>query len=219
VSWVPPGPASFATPFAPASWYGTLYDHGDCQNVVDLALHDNNGVDDDRIRSLYAGLGEACLAVSGAGDSHWSSAATYFSQVGGEGVAASQPVACLDVAAYRLLDRLLDAHRASPDAVVLGDPMTGTACPFAVTSLEPASGPVEGGTSVTITGQSLWDVDKVLFGDVQATVEDPGDGAQLVVTAPPVSDPGAVPVVLEASHGERATRTVEFTYVAASATP
>ena len=48
---------------------------------------------------------------------------------------------------------------------------------------------------------------------------DHGDVTEVVIVAPPATEPGTVPVVLQASHGERATGTLEFTYVAASATP
>ncbi|GEM_PF-2246338 len=88
----------------------------------------------------------------------------------------------------------------------------------AVTAVDPASGPTTGGTSVTITGTDLGQVQQVLFDGVAGTgLTVAPDGTSLTVTTPPGYVGGAdVRLVLP---GLDVTVPDGFTYLAAGAAP
>lgn len=84
-----------------------------------------------------------------------------------------------------------------------------------VTGVSPSSGPVAGGTSVTITGTNLLGTTTVDFGSVPAdesTVTVDPSGASLTVTSP-AGTAGTVDVTVTTPGGTSALSTVDqFTY-------
>lgn len=83
-----------------------------------------------------------------------------------------------------------------------------------VTSIEPGSGPSEGGTAVTITGSGFASGAVVTFGGRPATGVDVVDGDTITAQAPARSDNGAlvVPVVVTNTDGQSSNGTVSYTY-------
>ncbi len=88
-----------------------------------------------------------------------------------------------------------------------------------VVGISPASGPVTGGTSVTITGSGMLSVFGVQFGTTAASTMVVANDTQLTVTTPAAAAPGSVDVILTGLTGN--TVYIElggFSYVAAPAT-
>ncbi|MBU6244015.1 MAG: IPT/TIG domain-containing protein [Actinomycetales bacterium] len=79
-----------------------------------------------------------------------------------------------------------------------------------VTSATPDSGPMSGGTSVTITGRNLNLVTGVRFGDLQAAIASRSD-TTLVVIAPAVTGEFSVTIVLD--HRKGGLEAGRFRYV------
>ncbi|WP_158609678.1 IPT/TIG domain-containing protein [Cellulomonas triticagri] len=84
----------------------------------------------------------------------------------------------------------------------------GTATVSAVT---PDSGPVAGGTSVTLTGTGLGTVTAVTFDGVPATIQPGGTATSLTVTTPPHAA-GPVPITIT-NAGGTSTLPAGFTYL------
>ena len=95
------------------------------------------------------------------------------------------------------------------------------AAPPVITSVTPPSGPVSGGTAVTVSG-SKFDLPpgfaciapcpvRVFFGETEGTVRDAGN-SQIVVTTPPHAG-GAVDVTVRTGDGRTGTLPNGFTYV------
>jgi hypothetical protein len=87
-----------------------------------------------------------------------------------------------------------------------------------ITSISPSSGPLAGGTEVTITGTGIGFVSSVTFGGVAAlTVEADGTSDNTVYAwAPPGTAAGAVDVVVSTSSGTSATDLGGYTYAGSS---
>jgi hypothetical protein len=85
-----------------------------------------------------------------------------------------------------------------------------------VTSLGTTSGPVSGGTSVTISGAEFAEVLSVKFGSTSATYT--VDSETEITAKAPAGAAGEVPVTVTTLAGS-ATATQRFTYAAASAAP
>lgn len=89
-----------------------------------------------------------------------------------------------------------------------------------ITSLAPVSGPVDGGTSVTVNGANFASGAAVRFGEVAAATVTVESGTRLVATAPAVSAPATVGVTVVNPDGRSGTLPSAFTYVpAATARP
>ena len=103
----------------------------------------------DSARALYGGAAAACLAAFEGQADRWAQAESAVQQL-------DRPVSCLDVAAYDLLVRLVDAHRADPSARIVaatgGSGALEPPCPT-ITGLSPSQGPP--GTVVTVIGINL----------------------------------------------------------------
>lgn len=83
----------------------------------------------------------------------------------------------------------------------------------------PKSGPVEGGSQVTIHGMNFTNVTEVRFGD-QAAQFAPIDTETVVAVAPPAQSPGAVDVVVTAGVGSNlSTDTYEAGFIYYDDTP
>jgi hypothetical protein len=78
-------------------------------------------------------------------------------------------------------------------------------------SISPASGVMQGGDSVTITGQGLDHVNSVTFGGVPSTNVFCSSATSCVVATPP-HDPGSVSVVVS-GNGSNVTSANNFTYL------
>ncbi|GAA1013812.1 IPT/TIG domain-containing protein [Streptomyces thermogriseus] len=88
---------------------------------------------------------------------------------------------------------------------------TPVAVPPTVTSVSPTSGPVTGGTVVTVTGTNFTGATAVRFGAVNATSFTVNSSTQITAVAPPGVAPGSVPVTVVTPAGT-SNATVTFTY-------
>ena len=82
-----------------------------------------------------------------------------------------------------------------------------------VVSVAPTSGPIAGGTSVTVTGTDFTDVQGVSFGSVPAAGYSVTSEGQLTAVAPAGTSAGAVPVSVTTEAGT-ASSAQSFTYSA-----
>jgi hypothetical protein len=111
-------------------------------------------------------------------------------------------------------------------AAIVGAPAEGTKAgavwvfydpattPF-VTELSPSAGPIEGGTTVTITGSRLGQASKVQFGGTEATFT--VNSASSITAIAPAHAAGRVPVIVTTPEGKSQglLAAPEFTYVQA----
>jgi uncharacterized protein (TIGR03437 family) len=88
----------------------------------------------------------------------------------------------------------------------------------AVTSISPASGPVAGGTTVTITGTALTGASSVTFGGVQAQSFSVVNDTTITAVTPGVLQPFSAPVVVTTPGGTAST-TFQYSSAASSARP
>jgi hypothetical protein len=88
---------------------------------------------------------------------------------------------------------------------------------FTVTGIAPSTGPVTGGTHVTITGTGLDAVDVVTVGDIQATILAGGTATSITVRVPAGASTGPVDVVaIDTDANESHTAGTQFTYGASA---
>src|SRR5205807_4325342 len=89
-----------------------------------------------------------------------------------------------------------------------------------VTSLNPSSGGLAGGTSVTITGSNFSGAAGVSFGGVAASSFTVNSATQITAVAPAASAAGSVDVTVTTANGTSATSAADqFTYVSPPAAP
>jgi hypothetical protein len=91
--------------------------------------------------------------------------------------------------------------------------------PPRVTGLRPGSGPIFGGTTVTITGTSFGPDDNVSFGATAATGVTVTSARTLVATAPPGVTPGAVNVTVSTPGDQDGTSAASYADLYAYAAP
>ena len=105
----------------------------------------------------------------------------------------------------------------TPNGMVLWE--NGFDYQISVNSIYPASGPVAGGTTLTITGSGLLQVFGVQFDDTAATSMTVASDTQLTVVTPPAAAAGSASVTFLGLTGNTAYIEIGgFTYVAAPAT-
>jgi hypothetical protein len=113
------------------------------------------GLEDAAVR-LYAAAADACLAALYGQTERWDAALAAFQ-------ALDRPVSCVDVAAFALLGRLLEAHAQNPSAGFQANSAPSSEgtppCP-AITAIDPTHGP--SGTQVQVTGTNLDHVNEVV---------------------------------------------------------
>jgi hypothetical protein len=103
------------------------------------------------------------------------------------------------------------AHELGFDAIVQPAPQ--------VILISPASGPVSGGTSVTIAGHDFTEVTGVSFGSTPAASFTVDSEGQITAVSPPSAAPGAVHVTVAAGGGSSPGVAADrFTYLAAPCT-
>jgi hypothetical protein len=103
-------------------------------------------------------------------------------------------------------------------ATVTADQFTFKAPPPVITGVFPATGPISGGTVVTISGSGFTGATTVVFGngDPAATFTVSADGTQITATAP-AHAAGAVNIKITTGSGTSATVTDDrFTYATAT---
>jgi hypothetical protein len=83
----------------------------------------------------------------------------------------------------------------------------------AINSIGPRSGPIAGGTKVTITGENLTAASAVKFGDVAATAFTVDSDTQITATVPPATRPGEVDVTVTTLAGTSKARAAAFSYL------
>ncbi|MCC7009578.1 MAG: IPT/TIG domain-containing protein [Acidobacteria bacterium] len=91
------------------------------------------------------------------------------------------------------------------DAATPSSPTTTTRLPPTVTAIAPASGSVDGGIDVTISGTGFTNVQSVLFGTTPATTYVVSFETSITATAPGGAAPGATDVVVVTEGGSSAT--------------
>jgi hypothetical protein len=196
---VPFGPADPGSP-PPWQWYGELYQQN-CEKLLNEVNATGRG---SSTRILYGGVAEACLGQWEAAEQDWAALA---------GVDFTD---CLGRAAVRLFRDLIAVHRADPGRRITPGPrQEGMACPFKITSISPASGPKEGGTVVTLTGEGFGGATEVRFGGRAGTnLERATIPEKLTVVSPPGAVLGPVDVVVVNKVGATApSEKAKFTYV------
>ncbi|HEY3324272.1 MAG TPA: C10 family peptidase [Planctomycetota bacterium] len=87
-----------------------------------------------------------------------------------------------------------------------------------ISSVSPNSGPLLGGTSVTIVGTNFTGATSVDFGTVSATTFTVNSATQITATSPAQDNPGAVSVAVTIP-GATATQTSAFTYTVSGPKP
>jgi hypothetical protein len=185
---------------------------GDCRGVLRM-METSAGEVGEPVKSVYDGAAAACLAAFEGQPELWPRAEAAAARVGGR----ASRLACEEQTVYRLLGRLLDAHRADPDARLTRGPVGPRGvltCPR-FTGITPDHGPAQGGYPVRITGEHLPRTVGVNFGPDQHAQAEVEDG-QLTVTVPPApaSSPTDPVVVIwpDGALGWSASAAVEFTY-------
>ena len=155
---------------------------GDCRRVlrmIDTSAWDLGG----QVRSVYEGAAAACLAAFDAKPKLWPRAQAAAARVAGQ----ASRLHCEEQAIYRLLGRLLRAHRDDPDARLTRGPLgarRALACPR-FTAITPNHGPAEGGYLVRITGDHLPGTVGVNFGtDPDHHMQVAVENGQLTLTMP-----------------------------------
>jgi IPT/TIG domain len=167
---------------------------GDCRGAL-RAIERSADEPTDPIRSVYLGAANACLAAFEGQPELWPRAEASAARVAGQ----ASRLACETRAIYRLLERLLEAHRADPGAQLRRGPVgvRGVlSCPL-FTSITPDHGPAEGGYPVRITGEHLTGTVGVRF-DLDHRVQAVAQDGALTVTMPPasVASPGGREVMI-----------------------
>ncbi|MGQ0609203.1 MAG: PASTA domain-containing protein, partial [Chloroflexota bacterium] len=119
----PTGPPEFQA-------YQLLLD-GSCATLAERLQTDGDDLRtlDDAAQRLYAGTAAACLAALHGQPERWADAENALQGL-------EPPVSCVDVTAYELLRRLVDAHASSPSAqfVAANDPAAAHAPPCPTTT-------------------------------------------------------------------------------------
>ncbi|HEX3899493.1 MAG TPA: IPT/TIG domain-containing protein [Mycobacteriales bacterium] len=134
------------------------------------------------------------------------------------------PAAKFTVTSDSQLVAVAPAHAAGPVNVSVTNPSGTTSvsasatftyvAPPTVTSVSPTTGPIAGGTSVTITGTGFTGATAVHFGTVAASSVTVNSATKITVTAPAAAA-GAVDVTVTNAGGTSATGSSDkFTYVA-----
>ena len=200
IAWVlglgpsaPTGPAAFQA-------YQLLLD-GDCATLAERLQTDGDNLTTlaEPAQRLYAGVAAACLAALHGQPERWADAESAL-----QGLAP--PVSCVDVTAYELLRRMVDAHRSSPSAqfVAANDPAAAHAppCPT-IAQIAPDRGPL--GTVVRISGANLDRVERVVIeydnGDVNDLGQPVLEGGSLVLTVDGGATASSACIVLVAATG------------------
>lgn len=87
-----------------------------------------------------------------------------------------------------------------------------------IATVSPTSGPIAGGTVVTVTGTNFDPAAQVSFGGQAASAVTVAGSTSLTATSPVSTVPGPVSVLVRNPDGQQANRTSGFTYTAAAPT-
>ncbi|NUT96085.1 MAG: hypothetical protein HOY78_29065 [Saccharothrix sp.] len=203
-AWLPWGPADPGDP-PPIQWYAG-FQEGRCAEVFDDEA------------TLWKAVSALCEAVIEGDEDQWRKVRV----AEGSGLAP-----CLEAAARALLERAIAWHERNPGrnpAITFAREGQTPACPLKVTAVvgenttcvtTPGrlSGPVSGGTNLTICGSGFAKGKvNVLLGDREATVRSVTPGS-VEVTTPEAAGPGAVRIEV-VSAGVRVVAAQRFEYVA-----
>jgi hypothetical protein len=166
---------------------------GNCAGTLRLINEDPHELSE-LGRTLYRGAAWACLAAFEGRAELWPRAEAAYEKTRGQ----TSVLSCESRTVYKLLQRLVDAHRMDPRArlVKRSGSIRTLGCPR-FTRATPDHGPTEGGYTVRLEGQNLPQVVGVNLevydgnGDskhhhVTAVSQ---DGQHLVITIPPTTSP------------------------------
>jgi hypothetical protein len=157
---------------------------GDCWATLQLArvsvAEENLEPLEEPLRSTYEGAAAACLAAFHGRRDLWRIAETRLDRVN------PSSLDCWDRSVYLILDALVGAHRADPEATFAKAKGGASHCPELEPSIFPEHGPRSGGYQVEIRGRNLpmtleflWNYDRT----VTATRAGPGQPMMLTVPA------------------------------------
>jgi hypothetical protein len=185
--------------------------YGDCAHALRLSERTSNKLDrlPERSRSLYEGAGSACLAAFKQRPELWPRAEAAL----GKTIKHAPRLDCQQQTVYRLLTRLVEVHRAEPNAQLVKRPAGKLGllkCPRFL-KITPGHGPAEGGYPIRLEGENLPRMVGVNFGlehHIDAVSE---DGRHVVITAPP-SNPDALVYVWPDGWPWGDANSVEFYY-------
>jgi hypothetical protein len=168
--------------------------HGDCAGTLRIVADESEGELAEPGRSLYLGAAWACLAAFEGRAELWPRAEAAFEKIRGRWSALS----CESRTVYKLLQRLVDVHRAEPQARLIkrAGPIGTLRCPR-FTRVTPDHGPVEGDYTVRLEGENLPRVVGVNLDVIDANYDVKHhhvtavsqDGRHLVITIPPGTSP------------------------------
>ena len=114
----------------------------------------------------------------------------------------------------------ISSEQATRPPTPTSGPATGQNAPPTVTDVSPKSGPVTGGTKVTMTGTGFTGATGVNFGPVAGQNLAVASDTQLTVTSPPATASGPVDVTVTTPAGTSTTSSADhFTYNSAAAAP
>jgi hypothetical protein len=187
---------------------------GDCAEALSIAERELSGLS----RTLYAGVGSACLAAFERKAELWPRADAAFEKT----TSHAARFDCESRAVFELLRRLVEAHRADPSAR-LAKRLVGKralVCPY-FTKITPNHGPEAGGYTVQLEGRNLPHVvsmtwindrpDTPQFDTVHLEAVSQ-DGRHVVITVPPGTHSDD-PAYVEPDGGRDWTDPgVQFTY-------
>ena len=165
--------------------------------------------------TLYTGAAQACLAAFSGRSNLWAKAAAAYDGVSGR----SGELTCMDRAALALLERLVTAHEADPEAVfekAPGSKSKAPPCP-SISGLSPDHGTQN--TVVRITGRNLAgnvvgiDVVDSLGNSQSAVPTEVGDGAlEFTMPEAPSSDASASVCIVVRAEPNWSADGAMFTY-------
>jgi hypothetical protein len=168
---------------------------GDCAGTLTIVADDSEGELAEPGRSLYLGAAWACLAAFEGRAKLWPRAEAAFEKIRGRWPALS----CESRTVYKLLERLVDIHRAEPQARLIkrAGPIGTLRCPH-FARVTPDHGPAGRNLTVLLEGENLprvvgvnlsitgGNADLKYEGRLTAVSQ---DGRHLEITIPPGTGP------------------------------
>jgi IPT/TIG domain len=179
---------------------------GDCEETVNQGKFGTA-----QERSLYRGVGSACLAAFASRPDLWSQAESDFNSFDSAGF----DFTCYDRAAFSVFDAVISAHRQDPDRnfVRAQGATTADSCPR-MAEVHPDHGSVDGGYEVTIIGENFPAETTVWIQNTSVDVQSQDAGRRLTFTMPAIEEPGSAFLIVQGGGSDTG---LEFTFEESSA--
>jgi hypothetical protein len=201
------------SPPGPATDYFAAYEELRKQNCRSaLAKADQPG---DEAFTVVSAAAKACVAATEGGEKLWSDAKAVRDAID------PASLHCLDVAAFRALDQLVNAHDQYPERrfrLVAGGEKAKPPCPR-ITGITPEIG--NAGDVVTIRGRHLRQVRRidVVLDGVRTSLDPVGDNSALRVPMPAAEPGSTASIVIVADPGGWEMDSADFRYRNAAPSP